>query len=441
MRSFVKFIPADKNKFISSLLLWANEQDTFCFFNEKGNGSELSGYDYFRPFAGVGKISELMPDSADDFTLLKKYVENGDDIRMGFLSYDLKNQIEKLTSENHDGIEMPGIHFFQPELFFALSENADEIEVRYFENRQTREFILSICKQIENKSPVEMDFAKSSITPACRVTKDKYIETVSKIKEHIQLGDVYELNYCVEFFAENVEIDPVNVYRNLMMISPAPFSCFYKVNNRFLISASPEQFLKKEGNKIIARPMKGTAPRGKGQAEDAQIKKELFNSEKERAENVMIVDLVRNDLSKTAVQKSVKVDELYGIYSFPQVHQMVSTVSSVIREDVHPVDVIRSAFPMGSMTGAPKVKAMELIEKYEITKRGLFSGAVGYFTAGKDPAAIGFNFNVVIRSIQYNAEKKYLSFMVGSAITINSDPESEYNECLLKAQALIKVLQ
>jgi para-aminobenzoate synthetase component 1 len=160
-----------------------------------------------------------------------------------------------------------------------------------------------------------------------------------------------------------------------------------------------------------------------------------LQSEKEKAENLMIVDLVRNDLARSSKTGSVKVEELFGIYSFSQVHQMISTVSSQIKETTSAVEAIKNAFPMGSMTGAPKVMAMELIEKYENTKRGLYSGAIGYFAPNSD-----FDFNVVIRSIQYNESKQYLNFEVGSAITYDSDANLEYEECLLKAQAMMKAL-
>jgi para-aminobenzoate synthetase component 1 len=153
------------------------------------------------------------------------------------------------------------------------------------------------------------------------------------------------------------------------------------------------------------------------------------------AENLMIVDLVRNDLAKSSKPGSVKVEELFGIYSFKQLHQMISTVSSIKRENVDPVEVIKNAFPMGSMTGAPKIRAMELIEKYETTKRGVYSGASGYFTPEMD-----FDFNVLIRSIFYNDTANKLSFQVGSAITYDADPEYEYKECLLKAKAIFEIL-
>lgn len=435
MRASIKFLPQNRSDFLKKLTLWAVNSECFCFLDKNESQIRFAGYDGFQTIIGVGKHSEVKNNLAEEngFSLLKKFIYKRDDILLGFLSYDLKNQTEKLFSKNFDGIEMPILHFFQPEITFRFLDT-DALEIGYFTDRKNENEIIELCRAIEEvvlKDENEVE----EITLNCRVSRAEYIECVKKIKEHIQVGNIYELNYCIEFFAENIEINPAHVYQKLNRISSAPFSCFYKVDNKYLICASPERFLKKDGDKIIAQPMKGTAKRSSEPNEDKLIKDELLKNEKERAENVMIVDLVRNDLSKIAVKKSVKVDELFGVYSFPQVHQMVSTISSEMRNDVDIIDVIKSAFPMGSMTGAPKVKAMELIEEFEVTKRGLYSGTVGYITKEKD-----FDFNVVIRSIQYNADKKHLSFMVGSAITINSDPEKEYEECLLKAQALIEAL-
>jgi para-aminobenzoate synthetase component 1 len=227
------------------------------------------------------------------------------------------------------------------------------------------------------------------------------------------------------------------VYDKLSIVSPNPFSALYKLENKYLICASPERFLKTVGTKIYSQPIKGTSKRDTGNLlNDETNKRNLLNSDKERSENVMIVDLVRNDLSKVCVKGSVKVEELFGIYSFPQVHQMISTISGVLTSKDDLATVLKATFPMGSMTGAPKKRAMELIEVYEKTKRGIFSGALGYINPEGD-----FDFNVVIRSIVYNSLDKYLSILGGSAITFNSIGEKEYEECLLKIEAMKSVLQ
>jgi para-aminobenzoate synthetase component 1 len=230
-------------------------------------------------------------------------------------------------------------------------------------------------------------------------------------------------------------INPYQVYDKLKYKSPVPFGAFFKWDKKYLLCASPERFMTKIGDKVYSQPIKGTTPRSANKADDELQKQHLLNSEKERAENLMIVDLVRNDLSRTAQTGTVMVDELFGIYSFKQVHQMISTVSANPKKEVSVVEIIKSAFPMGSMTGAPKIMAMQLIEQYEQTKRGLYSGAVGYFAPNGN-----FDFNVVIRSLQFNSKNNYLSFEVGSAITYDSQGEEEYEECLLKASAMVNVL-
>jgi para-aminobenzoate synthetase component 1 len=267
-----------------------------------------------------------------------------------------------------------------------------------------------------------------------RFSREEYVETVQKLKEHIKRGDIYEINFCQEFYAK-AKIDPQDTYLKLNSLSPTPFSAFLKLNQNYLMSASPERFMKKKGARIISQPMKGTIGRGSTKEEDESLKQKLASDVKERAENVMIVDLVRNDLSRTAKKGSVEVEELCGIYTFPQVHQMISTVVAEI-EEKDTVSCIKNAFPMGSMTGAPKVKSMELIEKYERSRRGLYSGSVGYFSPAGD-----FDLNVVIRSMFYNEKNMYLSYSVGGAITYLSDPQKEYEECLLKAKAMKQVLE
>ena len=225
------------------------------------------------------------------------------------------------------------------------------------------------------------------------------------------------------------------MYHNLNEISKPPFATFFKSEHQYLLSASPERYLKKIGNKIISQPIKGTAKRSNSKTEDTRLKAALKTDPKERAENVMIVDLVRNDLSRISQKGTTEVEELCGVYSFKQVHQMISTISTQAPEESHPVDIIKNTFPMGSMTGAPKIAAMEIIEKEEESKRGLYSGSVGYFSPTGD-----FDFNVVIRSILYNQKQKYVSFSVGSAITSLAKPETELEECLLKAKAMRQVL-
>jgi para-aminobenzoate synthetase component 1 len=374
--------------------------------------------------AGIGSAYSISP-SENSFEKLKKEIAAGGDWLFGHLAYDLKNENENLLSANQDGIGFSLMNFFCPEFVVQFENGKTVMEINGEKSGDALFYQLPELK----------DFTASGISIRQRTNRSEYISRAHQLIAHINRGDIYEINYCIEFYSEKISIDPTALFLKLNSISEAPFSCLYKNGDQWLLCASPERFLQKKGSRIISQPIKGTRPRGKTSEEDEQLKKELWLDPKERSENVMIVDLVRNDLSKSAKKGSVKVDELFSIHSFKTVHQMISTVSAELNENVHPVDAIRNAFPMGSMTGAPKVRAMQLAEEFENMKRGLYSGAVGYFTPDLD-----FDFNVVIRSIQYNAKTGYLSLMVGSALTANADPEKEYEECLLKAKALLESL-
>ena len=336
-----------------------------------------------------------------------------------------------MSSKNSDNIKFPALHFFVPKYVIYCINN--EVFLEYLPEISDNSEIENLINKIQN-TEISTNYKHNKIEISPKLTKEKYLETITNLNKHIQRGDIYEVNFCQEFYGKG-KINPIYTYLKLNNISPTPFSCYSKFSNKYLISASPERFIKKEGNKIISQPIKGTIKRGNNAKEDNELINTLKNDKKERAENTMIVDLVRNDLSRTAKKGSVKVDELCGIYSFEQVHQMISTISSEIKPGVNYIDIIKNAFPMGSMTGAPKVIAMKIIEKYEDTKRGLYSGAIGYITPDKD-----FDFNVIIRSMLYDLETEYLSFMVGGAITNLSVPANEYDECMLKAKAMIKAL-
>ena len=282
---------------------------------------------------------------------------------------------------------------------------------------------------------LDEDIQPTKLDIQCRFSKADYLDTVGHIKKEIGRGNIYETNFCMEFFSEAAMIHPPQVFKALNRVSPTPFANYFKWFDHYVLSATPERFLSKKGRKLISQPIKGTAKRSDDLAEDEQIKKELSNHPKEQQENVMIVDLVRNDLTKSAKKGTVAVEELFGVYSFKQVHQMISTVVCELKDDISNVEVLKNSFPMGSMTGAPKIKAMQLMEHYERSKRGLYSGAIGYFSPEDD-----FDFNVIIRTILYNKKNKYLSFQVGSAITYYAEAEKEYEECLLKVKAILAVL-
>jgi para-aminobenzoate synthetase component 1 len=415
-------------------LSWAMSQyDHVVFFNN--NHSRLSNlalpHNGFpsRLAAGIYKPVEFFPD-LDPFSTLYQHHRQEPDFLIGYFGYDLKNCIEPLVSRHPDTLGFPEIYFFQPLHIIDFEENT--LTIKSWGNPD--EVIEAILSNATPPVEAPIPGRKMGNQVKCRVSPEEYLQTVRQIQQDIVDGTVYELNYCIEFFIENVDIDPLAVYYELTERSPMPFSLFQRIRNHFVVGASPERFLKKEGNQLISQPIKGTIRRGKTADEDNQLRHELRNSEKEQAENLMIVDLVRNDLARSAETGTVQVDELFGIYQFQQLFQMISTVSATMQNGLPFTDAIRNAFPMGSMTGAPKVRAMELIDQYEASRRGLYSGAAGFITPAGD-----FDFNVMIRSIFYNRENRSVSFSVGSAITYDADPQQEYEECLLKAQAIRSV--
>jgi para-aminobenzoate synthetase component 1 len=345
----------------------------------------------------------------------------------GYLSYDLKEQLHGLKSENNDSLLFPETYFWKPKYVVNLHKES----VEFLQGEKNSESLNFISQFLEEET--DQNFHPHNFEFKARISKEEYIAKIVKIKEQIQLGNIYELNFCQEYFAENVDIPyEIDTYFKLNTITQAPYSSYFKFGDFDIFCGSPERFLKKEGNKLISQPIKGTAPRGGTIEEDAQIKKTLSEDPKERAENIMIVDLVRNDLSRVAAVNSVRVDELCEIYSFETVHQMISSISCDLKEGVNFTEILKATFPMGSMTGAPKLRAMELIEELESFKRGLYSGSIGYITPSGD-----FDFNVVIRTLLYNQKESYLSCSVGGAITIQSDPEKEYQECLVKVKRIM----
>ncbi|SHI77295.1 para-aminobenzoate synthetase component 1 [Mesonia phycicola] len=416
--------------FKAKLLKWAHSQEEVIWLDS--NSYPFSTVNY-EAILAVNAFTALKTDAHQAFIKLQEYQQTTKDWIFGYLTYDLKNDVERLSSKNYDGLCFPDLYFFQPQKIFLLKK--DEIELHYLsvvedEMDQDWEDIQQINVVVTKTDSAE------AIKIESRLTKNEYVERVEKMLSYIHRGDIYEANFCQEFFAENAEIDSIEAYLKLNTISKAPFAAYLKLEDFELMSASPERYIKKEKQKIISQPIKGTAKRLPNLTEDEALKESLKIDPKELSENVMIVDLVRNDLSKTAKKGSVQVEELCGLYTFEQVHQLISTISSELEESIPAVEVLKTTFPMGSMTGAPKISAMKIIEELEVTKRGLYSGAVGYFTPDAD-----FDFNVIIRSILYNSAKKYVSFSVGSAITAKSNPKKEYEECLTKAAAMHRALE
>lgn len=426
-RAVKKFSFSDVDTFAKQLLFWAQSYQTFFWLD---NNQYPQKYTSYNSVLAVDVISELKTDYKNAFDQLDTYQQEKEDYLFGYLSYDLKNDTEDLISENYDGLGFPDLYFFQPKKLFFIHN--DYVELQYdaaFKNE-----IETDIKKIRSTSPT--DFSEmTSVTIKQRIPEMEYYKKIDRIQQHIQRGDSYEINFCMEYYAENSLINPLVVYNRLNAISKPPFASFFRNKEQYLISASPERFVRKEGQKLISQPIKGTIKRGENPIEDKKLIEQLKNDPKERAENIMIVDLVRNDLSKTATKASVKVEELCEVYTFKQVHQLISTVTSIVKKEIRPAQILKSLFPMGSMTGAPKISTMKIIETLEESKRGLYSGSVGYFTPNGD-----FDFNVVIRSILYNSNNKYVSFSVGGAITAKSNPINEYQECKLKAKAMKRVL-
>ena len=407
------------------MLDWAN-QFSICSFLD-GHRYRLREHS-FECIVAVNAERILRGAAGRAFEQLQAFIDENSDWCFGHLGYDLKNEIEALQSGNADFVQFDDLFFFVPEMVVIL--RSDELLVGV-KNREHG----SVARAIFNTPPAPAR-QPLHIEIKSRFTRDAYIDTVRQLQQHILHGDCYEINFCQEFYNDNVVIDPLQVYRALSKESPNPFSCYYRLEDKYLLCASPERYLRKSGNRLISQPIKGTIPRNnEDKTADRLNCKTLRHSAKDRSENIMTVDLVRNDMAKVCKEGSVKVEELMGIYAFPQVYQMISTISGEVEDNTRITDMLKATFPMGSMTGAPKKKVMEFIERYERTQRGLFSGAAGYISPEQN-----MDFNVVIRSILYNASNRYLSFPTGSAITYYSRAEDEYEECLLKAAAIKKVL-
>jgi para-aminobenzoate synthetase component 1 len=399
------------------MLNWADRFNIFAFLDSNHYQSTSSNFEW-KLAAGVRQI--ITTDNENVFAAIKEFHLKHPGWLFGHISY---------PSVKPDNIGFHHALFFVPEIIITCSNNSINIE--------SCEIPAELIYQQINQFEVPAAPTQHKLNFLATITQDDYIKSILKIKNHIQRGDCYEMNYCQEFIAQHAVVNPVSLFFQLTAISPNPFSALYKNDDKYCICASPERFITKKNTTVISQPIKGTSIRIHDNTEaDEFSKNNLLNSSKERSENVMIVDLVRNDLSKIANEGSVKVAELFGIYSFPQVHQMISTITCETDLNTHWTEILEATYPMGSMTGAPKKKVMELTEAYEATPRGLFSGTIGYVCPNGD-----FDFNVVIRSIFYNRSKKIISYKVGGGITINSDPLQEYHETLIKAAAIKEILQ
>jgi len=406
---------------LPQLLAWANGHTHYALYN--GNDIDYR-HGAFPVLLAVGCHRSCPYTPGQAFSTLQQHLDQHPGWWFGYLGYDLKNELEALQSQHQDAIGFAPMAFWQAQHVLCLHHGQ-----WYLYSHQP---VAPTLHAIENAPALPPWLAlpnRAKVQPG--MSRTEYVQKVQRLQQHIVEGDVYEVNLCMEFLLPGLIDNLPGLYLRLNELSPTPFSCLLKQQGRYLLCASPERFLKKQGQQLISQPIKGTAPRGSTPAQDQQMVQQLANSEKERAENMMIVDLVRNDLARSAVTGSTRATHLFEIRPFKQVHQMISTVEATLPTTTPLTQALAHAFPMGSMTGAPKIMAMQLIEQYENARRGLYSGAVGFI----DPAG-NFDFNVVIRAMQYNESSQTLAWQVGSAITFDAHPEAEYQECLLKASAI-----
>ncbi|WP_124980048.1 anthranilate synthase component I family protein [Nonlabens xiamenensis] len=423
-----RFPLKDSVDFKRRLLSYYQQEEYFCMLDS--NQAE-SSYTSHETLIGVGVVDMLVCAAGKAFDALENFRQQHQDWCFGWLGYDLKSELESLTTGGVDNLRFPDLCFFVPKFIFELTASA--VKVHAHCSVQEAQSIIDVIQATSAHHHTSGPFEGGNLI--ARDTREAYLKKAQTFLDHIHRGDIYEANFCTQFYAEKVRLNSLKAFLDLNAVSEPPFAVYARFGDYHVMSASPERYLKKEGNLLVSQPIKGTARRSMAIVEDQALRTELFKDPKERSENVMIVDLVRNDLARIAAKGSVEVEELFGIYSFKQVHQMISTITARLAPEYNAMDAIKASFPMGSMTGAPKISAMKIIEQNESFKRGLYSGAIGYFTPDDD-----FDFNVVIRTILYNQNLNELAFGVGSALTAAATPEKEYEECLLKAKALIQVL-
>jgi len=407
------------------MLGWANQFSILCFLDNNEYPSEYGRYECLLAVAGNDTPA------ATSLPALQALHDKHKDWLFGNIAYEYKNDLHPMLSSRHRRkLGIHKFHFFVPETVCYISKDHSTLTIETLHPQVADIYNAITSADAEASEPMPQ------VEWTYTTGKDEYLKTVAALQEHIVNGDCYEINYCTEGFVPEVCVAPMQIFARLNNLSPAPFAAYYRLYDLHMACASPERYLCKKGNHLVTQPIKGTIRRDVDSAKDNLLKEKLRTDIKEQAENIMIVDLMRNDLARCSETNSVRVDELFGIYTFPQVHQMISTISSTLRADMTFTDALRYSFPMGSMTGAPKIKVMQLIDKYEKSRRELFSGTVGYITPDGD-----FDFNVVIRSLFYNAATQFLSYHTGGAITADSVPEKEYDEMRLKAWALERVFK
>ena len=426
-RVFVSFPITDFKKIKQQVLYWLSSYHIASFLD---NNQYSGAFNSQECIAAAGSYASIQASAGNAFGALKLFSRDHNDWLFGHCSFELKNETEGVVSALPDPIGFADLFFFVPEILVLI--NPERISIGLLS--QDHDAVYQSIRAANTRPLASPD----SISPIqSSYTRDEYVRIVGQLRAHILRGDCYEINFCQEFHAARAFLDPLALFERLNALSPAPYAAYYRNGDRFLVCASPERYLKKQDDTLTSQPMKGTGPRNLADHQaDTAHRERLGQSEKDRAENVMVVDLVRNDLSKIAEKDSVQVEELFSVQRFPQVHQMVSTVHARARKGMDWTDMLAATFPMGSMTGAPKKRVLELIDRYEKSKRGIFSGTVGYVTPARD-----FDFNVVIRSLLYNQANHCLSYFAGSGITFASDADQEYEECMLKAAAMEAVIK
>lgn len=353
------------------------------------------------------------------------------DWTFGHLAYDLLERLEPLCSRHPAHTGFATAAWFVPRWVLEWTPGRLQLHVHPEDEQEGRALVERLFAPAAH--------ATASAQPLLwRETVDEahYLARCAELMRHIHRGDIYEVNYCTERVADAPGLDPFRAFERLLHRSQAAFAGFLRSGDHFALCASPERFLAFRDKRVMGQPMKGTRPRSADPTEDLRLAMELANDPKERSENIMALDVMRNDLSRIAASGSVQVEELCAVHAHARVHQMVSTVSARLREGHTAYDAVLAAFPMASMTGAPKYRAMQLIDAAEEQRRGLFSGSLGFFAP--DGTA---DLNVVIRTVLYDAASGRASLTTGSALTATCDPRQEWAECQLKARSVIEALQ
>lgn len=406
------------------------------FLDSSKEDQELSKYS----FIGLNQFDVI---EGKDFSVienqLNKYKYEADKLidspflsgAIGYISYDTFRELESIEGSSNSDFEIPNLRF----IFFnnIIIFNHKTKEYYITDRESNRERVEKIINKINSYVAKEKkyDFDRDT-TFYSNFTKEEYINAVSKMKNYIRSGDIYIANMTQRFFCENKD-DSFDIYEKLRLINKAPFAAYLDFDDFQIISSSPERFIQVKDRKVHTRPIKGTRPRGEDKEEDEKNKEELLASEKDKAELLMVVDLERNDLSKVCKPFSVNVTELFKLETYSTVFHLVSTIEGELNNNVSSCKCIEECFPGGSITGTPKIRAMEVIEEIEGLKRNLYTGCIGYFDFNGNS-----DFNIVIRTIIKKDNKAY--FGVGGGITFDSKEEEEYQETLDKAKALMRVL-